>query len=74
MLQQQLWSDFETLPPHEKSEMLEKAKMAHKSFVEKVANTPPGRDRVILMQGMDGEVQKMLVIYKLWCSRNTGAE
>eukprot|EP00579_Thalassiosira_antarctica_P001907 CAMPEP_0201870330 /NCGR_PEP_ID=MMETSP0902-20130614/3464_1 /ASSEMBLY_ACC=CAM_ASM_000551 /TAXON_ID=420261 /ORGANISM="Thalassiosira antarctica, Strain CCMP982" /LENGTH=449 /DNA_ID=CAMNT_0048395921 /DNA_START=13 /DNA_END=1362 /DNA_ORIENTATION=+ len=74
MLQQQLWSEFESLPPHEQSKTLEKAKKTQSEFLEKVANTPPGRDRVVLMQSMDGEMQKLLVIYKLWCCHNSDAE
>jgi len=74
MLQQQLWSEFQSLPSHEKSTTLGKAKKTHHEFLEKVANTPPGRDRVLLMQSMDGEMQKLLVIYKLWCSQTSGEE
>lgn len=70
MLQQEIWSEFESLPPKEKSEMLEMAKMAHQEFVQKIANTPPGNDRILLMQSIDGETQKLLVIFKLACSHS----
>ncbi|KAL7527668.1 hypothetical protein ACHAXR_003181, partial [Thalassiosira sp. AJA248-18] len=74
MLQNQLWTDFQSLSHHEQSKTLEKAKNAHLDLMEKVANTPPGMDRVLLMQSIDGEVQKLLVIYKMWCSQYSGAE
>lgn len=70
MLQQQLWNEFQSLPPQEKARMVEKSKMAHEEFLSKVANTPPGDDRILLMQSIDSEVQKLLVIYKLWCSQS----
>jgi hypothetical protein len=69
-LQERLWSDFESLPQHEREKKLEAARNAHLEFMEKMASTPPGRERVLLMQGMDAETQGLLVIYKLWCSQN----
>eukprot|EP00578_Thalassiosira_sp_NH16_P025869 CAMPEP_0181088158 /NCGR_PEP_ID=MMETSP1071-20121207/6640_1 /TAXON_ID=35127 /ORGANISM="Thalassiosira sp., Strain NH16" /LENGTH=479 /DNA_ID=CAMNT_0023170061 /DNA_START=126 /DNA_END=1565 /DNA_ORIENTATION=- len=70
VLQQQLWNEFQSLPPQEKTRMVEKSKMAHEEFLSKVTNTPPGEDRILLMQSIDSEVQKLLVIYKLWCSQS----
>jgi len=74
MLQQKIWSEFESLPPRERTATLERAQRTQRDFLERVARTPPGRERVVLMQSMDGEAQKLLLIYKLWCSRNPGAE
>ena len=68
MLQQQLWDDFQSLPTHEQMKTIQKAKVAHEDFLEKVSNTPPGNERILLMQSMDREMQRLLVIYKLWHS------
>ena len=73
-LQENIWSQFQSLPSHEQMKTVTKAKIANKDLMEKVANTPQGMDRVLLMQSIDGEVQKLLVIYKLWCSHNPGSE
>ena len=74
LLQQQLWNDHMSSPPHEQLKTITKAKIAHRDFLDKITNTPPGMERVLVMQNMDGEVQKLLVIYKLWCSQNPGAK
>ena len=66
MLQQQLWDDFQSLPKHEQMKTIQKAKIAHEDFLVKVSNTPPGNERIVLMQSMDSEMQRLLVIYKLW--------
>ena len=68
MLQQQLWDDFQSLPKHEQMKTIQKAKVAHEDFLVKVSNTPPGNERILLMQSMDREMQRLLVIYKLWHS------
>ena len=68
MLQQQLWNEFQSLPREDQTKSLEKARKAQEEFLEEVKKTPPGPERVVLMQSMDREVQKLLVIYKLWCS------
>lgn len=68
MLQQQLWDDFQSLPKHEQMKTIQKAKVAHEDFLVKVSNTPPGNERILLMQSMDREMQRLLVIYKLWNS------
>ena len=73
-LQENIWSQFQSLPSHEQMKTVTKAKIANKDLMEKVANTPQGTDRVLLMQSIDGEVQKLLVIYKLWFSHNPGSE
>ena len=49
-------------------ETVEAAKNAHVEFLEKVANTPPGPERIFLIQQMDDAMQKLLMIYKLWSS------
>ena len=68
MLQQQLWDNFQSLSIEEQKVTIERAKIVHDELMEKLANTPPGQDRVVLMQSMDGEMQRLLVIYKLWSS------
>ncbi|KAL7551258.1 hypothetical protein ACHAWF_014454 [Thalassiosira exigua] len=72
MLQQHIWSEFDTIHPSEQSKMVEKAKEAHVGFLSRMSNTPPGRERVLLMQSLGDDVQKLLVIYKLWSSQNNG--
>ena len=68
MLQSKLWEDFQSLPMHEQVKTVEKAKVAHRDFLKKIESTPPGQERIVLMQNMDGEMQRLLVIYKLWSS------
>jgi len=68
MLQTKLWEDFQSLPMHEQMKTVEKAKVAHRDFIQKIESTPPGQERIVLMQNMDGEMQRLLVIYKLWSS------
>lgn len=68
MLQTKLWEDFQSLPMHEQMKTVEKAKVAHRDFIQKIESTPPGQERIVLMQNMDEEMQRLLVIYKLWSS------
>ena len=68
VLQQQIWDEFQLLDPQEQTETVEAAKIAHCDFLEKVASTPPGAERIQLIQQMDSDMQKLLMIYKLWCS------
>ncbi|KAL9187915.1 hypothetical protein ACHAXT_006293 [Thalassiosira profunda] len=67
ILQQQIWQEFQALHSDEQSKVIEEAKAAHFDFLEKVTNTPPGMERVLLMQSLDAETQKLLVLYKLQC-------
>ena len=73
MLQQQIWSEFESLSSTEQTKTLEKAEIVQKEFFELVMNTPSGPDRVLLMQSMSDENQKLLVLRKLWSAQNTVA-
>ena len=41
-----------------------------REFFEKVMSTPPGQERVLLMQNMSEDDQKLLVLDKLWKSHN----
>ncbi len=70
VLQQQIWDEFQLLDPQEQTETLEAAKIAHCNFLEKVANTPLGAERTLLIQRMDSDVQHLLMIYKLWSSHS----
>ncbi|KAL3795009.1 hypothetical protein HJC23_006330 [Cyclotella cryptica] len=74
LLQQQIWEEFELLSPSEQTKTLERAEVVQKEFLEKVMNTPPGPERVVMMQNMDEDAQRSLVIYKLWCSRKSSGE
>jgi len=67
-LQQQIWDEFQLLDRAEQMETVEAAKIAHVEFLEMVANTPPGAERILLIQRMDDDMQKLLMIYKLWSS------
>jgi hypothetical protein len=67
-LQQQIWDEFQLLDPAEQMETVDAAKNAHVEFLEKVANTPAGPERIFLIQQMDDAMQKLLMIYKLWSS------
>ena len=73
ILQQQIWDEFQLLDPREQMDTVEAAKLAHNDFLEKVANTPPGAERIQLVQCMDDGMQKMLMIYKLWSSHIASA-
>ena len=68
MLQTKLWEDFQSLPMHEQMKTVAKAKVAHQDLLQKIESTPPGQERIVLMQNMDEEMQRLLVIYKLWSS------
>jgi len=69
-LQKQLWNEFQSFSPSDQIKTLEKAKLAQEEFLEKMRSTPPGPQRVLIMQTIDGDVQKLLIIYKLWTSQN----
>jgi hypothetical protein len=69
-LQQQLWNDFQSLSHSEQIKTLDRARRVQEAFLVNIKNTPPGSERVMLMQSMDGETQRLLVVYKLWSSHN----
>jgi len=71
-LQQQIWNEFEGLSSGEQVKTIEKAEKLQKQFLEKVMNTQPGPDRVLLMQNLSGEEQKLLVLHKLWIAQHAG--
>lgn len=71
MLQQQIWDEFEALPSSEQANTLQRAETAQREFLERVMNAPPGPERVLLMQSLSGEDQKLLVLHKLWIAQNT---
>ena len=70
-LQQQIWSEFEALLPAAQAETMARAKEVQRNFLERLATLAPGEERVRLMQNMDSEVQKLLVLCKLWHSHNS---
>ncbi|KAL7489123.1 hypothetical protein ACHAW6_014709 [Cyclotella cf. meneghiniana] len=74
LLQQQIWEEFVSLSPSEQTKTLERAEVVHKEFLEKVMSTQPGPQRVVLMQNIDEEAQRLLVMYKLWCSHQSCRE
>ena len=74
MLQQQIWNEFESLPENEQTKTLERAEAVQREFLEKVMNTPPGPDRVLVMQNLSGDDQKLLVLHKLWITRKAVIE
>ena len=74
MLQQQIWDDFESLSDSEQIKTIEKAETVQREFLDRVMNTPPGPDRVLVMQSLSGEDQKLLVLHKLWSTRNAAKE
>jgi hypothetical protein len=73
ILQQQIWDEFQLLDPREQMDTVEEATRAHNDFLEKVASTPPGAERIQLIQSMDDGMQRLLMIYKLWSSRIASA-
>ena len=70
MLQQQIWDEFESLSRSEQDETLRRAEHVQREFLEKVMSTPPGQERVLLMQSMSEDDQKLLVLDKLWKTHN----
>ena len=70
MLQQQIWDEFESLSRSEQDETLRRAENVQREFFEKVMSTPPGQERVLLMQNMSEDDQKLLVLDKLWKTHN----
>ncbi|KAL7470636.1 hypothetical protein ACHAXS_010880 [Conticribra weissflogii] len=69
-LQKQIWNEFQSLSLSEQTKTLEKAKLAQEEFLEKVRRMAPGPERVLMMQSIDVDVQKLLIIHKLWISQN----
>ena len=69
LLQQQIWSEFLELSCDEQERTLQEARSAQKDFLFRMQNTPPGQERVLLMQSMSPTVQKQLVLCKL-CDAN----
>ena len=69
LLQQQIWSEFLELSCDEQDKTLQEARSAQKDFLFRIQNTPPGQERVLLMQSMSPTVQKQLVLCKL-CDAN----
>jgi hypothetical protein len=72
-LQQQIWDEFEGLSKEEQAETIEKAETVQQQFLENVMNAPPGPERVLLMQSLSGEEQKLLVLHKLWIANQAGS-
>ena len=70
MLQQQIWDEFESLSRSEQDVTLRRAEHVQREFLEKVMSTPPGQERVLLMQNMSEDDQKLLVLDKLWKAHN----
>eukprot|EP00569_Conticribra_weissflogii_P001613 CAMPEP_0171352168 /NCGR_PEP_ID=MMETSP0878-20121228/40843_1 /TAXON_ID=67004 /ORGANISM="Thalassiosira weissflogii, Strain CCMP1336" /LENGTH=413 /DNA_ID=CAMNT_0011857683 /DNA_START=57 /DNA_END=1296 /DNA_ORIENTATION=- len=70
-LQKQLWNEFQSFSPSDQIKTLEKAKLAQEEFLEKMRSTPPGPQRVLIMQTIDGDVQKLLIISNFGLRRTT---
>jgi hypothetical protein len=71
MLQQQIWDEFESLSASEQAKTLVRAEAVQKEFLERIMSTQPGPERVLLMQTLNGDDQRLLVVHKMWCSRNS---
>jgi hypothetical protein len=71
MLQQQIWDEFESLSASEQANTLVRAEAVQKEFLERIMSTQPGPERVLLMQTLNGDDQRLLVVHKMWCSRNS---
>jgi hypothetical protein len=71
LLQQEIWQEFQSMSRSEQTTTLERAEIVQKEFLERVMNTPPGPERVLLMQDMSAEDQRLLVVHKLWISHNS---
>lgn len=73
LLQQQIWSDFTELSSDEQERTLQEARSAQKDFLFRMQSTPPGQERILLMQSMSPTVQKQLVLCKLCDANSAGA-
>lgn len=73
LLQQQIWSDFTELSSDEQERTLQEARSAQKDFLFRMQSTPPGQERILLMQSMSPTVQKQLVLCKLCDANRAGA-
>jgi len=65
-LQQSIMSELIDMDEEERSEALEEAKEAHDLFMKQMMEIPVGPERVAFLQNADDDVQRKLIMLKMW--------
>lgn len=65
-LQQGLLNELHGMDEIEREKLLAEAKDAHLSFLKQVSELPIGEERLLYLQSIDSNTQRLLAIHKLW--------
>lgn len=68
-LQKEIMNELMALDEEQRKNQLDLAKEAHETFLKEALAVPP-QERVVFMQNVGAEKQRMLLMHKLWESRS----